>query len=639
MTKKNVLPMLIVLYCGAFVAAFNENIINTGLMDIMTEFSVSSATAQWLVTGYMIVTAIIVTIVAFLLKRFSLKGVYTAAAGILVAGSLLCMFAPSFTVLLVARLFTSIGTGLFIPSMMNTVLATAPRKKLGSYLSIGGCMITFGPALAPVASGFMVTMFGWRSIFLIPAVAVGILLVCGLFLIQPVGEPEDLKLDTLSVVLSALGLTTFVFGLGEITSNLPIALIGLGVGIVVFALFVLRQRKVNNPLLDLRPMQDSRFSVACILVIVAMMTTFSMSVLLPLYFEGAAGTTALMAGALILIPILVNAATSLLGGRIMDRSGEWPLLPAGFLMIAAGLLYVAFVGRGIDIVTVVIGSVVVYAGVGLIFSPSQTAGLKHLDREMNPYGVAIMSTFIQVAACIGPALFVGVLSTTAANDAMAGFSAALSEAAGFSSAVLVAAAIGLCGLVVSTVYALRARREKTAPHEQPVAMEKPLLETVMMTDVYRIGEAATVYDAMALMLDRHTSGLPVVDAQEDVVGFISDGDIMKAVSRQEPTAIDLNYCLSIYLDDEAFETRLEETMRMNVMELATERVIALDANASIEDACTLLGSRRIKKVPVLSEGKLVGTLSRSDVTRYFMTSIVEHGAQLRTMQTPDRSPS
>ena len=104
--------------------------------------------------------------------------------------------------------------------------------------------------------------------------------------------------------------------------------------------FVVRQHRIPNPLLNLTPMHNRLFAPVCVLVVVAMMTTFSMSVLLPLYFEGALGTTALAAGALLLAPILVNAVTSLVGGRVMDKRGSWPLLPAGFAIITVGQLAV-----------------------------------------------------------------------------------------------------------------------------------------------------------------------------------------------------------------------------------------------------------------------------------------------------------
>ena len=114
-----------------------------------------------------------------------------------------------------------------------------------------------------------------------------------------------------------------------------------------------------------------------------------------------------------------------------------------------------------------------------------------------------------------------------------------------------------------------------------------------------------------------------MDVRNNVVGFISDGDIMKTLAVQKPSGYDLAYGLAVYRDDDEFNERLSEVMKLNVMELATPTVVAIDANASIEDVCRILGAKRIKKAPVVEEGVLVGTVSRTDVTRHLMGSFVE----------------
>lgn len=458
MSNRKNLAMLAVLYGSAFVAAFNENTINVALISIMGEFAVDANTAQWLVTGYMIVTAIVVTVSAFLTKRLRLRTLFLAAAGFLTFGLVAAMLAPTWPLFLAARLVQAVGTGIFIPVMMNTVLAVAPRTRMGTYLSIGGCMITFGPAFAPVVSGLMVTTLGWRSIFLPPAALIVVLALLGVVLIRNIAEPEKIKLDGMSVVLSAVGLTSFVFGLSLVMASPMVAVIAIAVGLAVMGAFVVRQHRVLNPLLNLTPMYNRLFAPVCVLVVVAMMTTFSMSVLLPLYFEGALGTTALAAGALLLAPILVNAVTSLMGGRVMDKRGSWPLLPAGFAVITVGQLAVCLFAPSLSLAGVLAASVVVYAGVGLVLSPSQTAGLQTLTPEQNPHGVAILNTFIQIAAAVGPSLFIGALSSVADSAEAAGTSAALAQAEGFSVAVAVACAIAGIGMLAAFTYA---RKRKT----------------------------------------------------------------------------------------------------------------------------------------------------------------------------------
>lgn len=97
----------------------------------------------------------------------------------------------------------------------------------------------------------------------------------------------------------------------------------------------------------------------------------------------------------------------------MDKRAAGPLLPAGFAVITVGQLAVCLCAPALSLAGVLVASVIVYAGVGLALSPSQTAGLQTLSPEQNPHGVTILNTFIQIAAAVGPSLFIGVLSSVA----------------------------------------------------------------------------------------------------------------------------------------------------------------------------------------------------------------------------------
>lgn len=637
MGNRNNLAMLAVLYGSAFVAAFNENTINVALISIMGEFAVDANTAQWLVTGYMIVTAIVVTVSAFLTKRLRLRTLFLAAAGFLTFGLIAAMLAPTWPLFLAARLVQAVGTGIFIPVMMSTVLAVAPRTRMGTYLSIGGCMITFGPAFAPVVSGLMVTTLGWRSIFLPPAALIVVLALLGVALIRNIAEPEKIKLDGVSVVLSAVGLTSFVFGLSLVMASPLVAVIAIAVGLAVMGAFVVRQHRIPNPLLNLEPMHNRLFAPVCMLVVVAMMTTFSMSVLLPLYFEGTLGTTALAAGALLLAPILVNAVTSLVGGRVMDKRGSWPLLPFGFAVITVGQLAVCLCAPALSLVGVLAASVVVYAGVGLVLSPSQTAGLQTLAPEQNPHGVAILNTFIQIAAAVGPSLFIGVLSSVAGSVEAAGTAAALAQAEGFSVAVAVACVIAGIGMLTALVYARKRQRlaevapdasmeGAVSPATHPKAIERgpeALTARDLMKAPYMVAESASVREVMAQLIDRKTSGLPVVDGRGAIVGFVTDGDVLASLGRPDAAGFDLAASLAVVRDMRNFDERFAETLSANVMDIATTAIVSVAESAPIDEVCALLSTKRIKKVPVLAGRRVVGTISRADIVRTLMAQAME----------------
>ena len=456
--KSGSAAFLAVMYIAAFVAAFNENIINVALNDIMGAFGVGATTAQWLVSGYMIVTSVFTAVMAYLSGRFSTRGLLFFACGCLVVGEVLCLVAPSFAVLLPSRILQAAGSGILFPLMMNVVLRCAPRERLGLFLSLGAACITLGPALGPVVSGLMCTLFGWRAIFVVPLVGgIGVALVA-VRLVRNVGERSQATLDIASVALLAAGVTAFVFAVGEFSADVARAVIVLAVSFVLLGLFARRQLGLEHPVLDVRPMASARFWPACALVVVSMMTTFSMSVLLPLYFEGAYGMTALAAGLYILPAIAVNAVTSVVGGRLMDKRGPWPLLPLGFALIALGQAGVALTATSLQIWVVVALTVVVYAGVGLVMSPSQTAGLATLPAAEQTHGTALLNTWNMIAASFGPSLFIGLLSSAAATAGASGAAAELAQAIGFSAAVRVATVIAVAGFAVSIVYAFKVRK-------------------------------------------------------------------------------------------------------------------------------------------------------------------------------------
>ena len=621
MKGKGTALFLAVLYCGAFIAGFNENLMNMALMAIMGEYAVDSVTAQWLVTGYMIVATVVVMCMAFLYRRFKLRTLFFAAAGLTLVGSVMGLFASSFELLMAARLVQAAGSGVFIPLMMNTILVVTPKNKLGAYMSIGSCMITFGPALAPVVCGALVTAAGWHSIFLVPTVAMAVLIVSGAVLVKNL-ETSDAHLDTPSALLSAVFLTALSFGLAELTIMPLPAGIALALASLSAVAFVVRQTHCAFPLIDMEPMRFATFWPTIIMVIITMMTTFSLSVLLPLYLEGSLGLTALMAGIVMLVPALGNAGTSLLGGRLMDKKGEWPLLPAGFAIILIGLAIMAATANSMSLAAAFAGALVAYAGVGLAFSPSQTAGLRTLPPRLNPFGVALTTTFVQIAACIGPSMYIGLMSSAQAEALGGGASAQAGAAAGFTQAIVVACVVAGVGLVTSTTYALAEKRRTARSAEANRTADArrtkpPVLASIMETDPYTISATASMGDAMRELVARKVGGMPVVDERGRGVGYLSDGDVMRYLADQRPVATGA-YALIEAANGETVDDRLRELVKLPVGDVATDGLVTLRADASLKDACALLAQHKLKKVPVVEGERIIGTVNRSDVLRYAM---------------------
>ena len=149
-------------------------------------------------------------------------------------------------------------------------------------------------------------------------------------------------------------------------------------------------------------------------------------------------------------------------------------------------------------------------------------------------------------------------------------------------------------------------------------MNKKISE-IMDTDVYTVNESATVGDVLRVLVDKKTSGVPIVNSDKRVVGFISDGDIMKFIAKQDPRIIDMTSFITVWYDTESFDKKLDDLMELNVMELATTKVISVDSDFEIDEVAKVLGKKKIKKVPVLENGILVGIVSRTNIIRYIVS--------------------
>ena len=162
--------------------------------------------------------------------------------------------------------------------------------------------------------------------------------------------------------------------------------------------------------------------------------------------------------------------------------------------------------------------------------------------------------------------------------------------------------------------------------EEKKEMNKKISE-IMKKDVYTVSDEATIKEVLQVLVDSKTSGLPIVNSKKQVVGFISDGDIMKFIAKQNPRIIDMTSFITVWYDTESFEKKLHDLMDLSVMELATTKLVSVDTDYDIDEVAKVLGEKKIKKVPVLEDGKLAGVISRSDILRYILGVYLDKEAE------------
>lgn len=424
---------------SAFLATFNETFLNVAFSPIMKDFGVNVQTVQWLAAAYMLGAAVMVPVSAFLYRSIPTKPLYLVTVGLLIAGSVIGALAQSFSVLLTGRIVQALGTGMLIPIGMNITLEVAPKRKLGIYMGIMGAMTTLGPSSSVIAAGVLLAFFQWQTLLWVFAALSVLCFLCGFVLLGNVAHLTHPKLDVLSPILIGIALIGILYGISTVFSgNLLLAIMAAVVGVLFLGLFIFRQKKLEQPLIDLRPLSVKPFAIGVIINMLALIVIFAMNIVMPLFMQNVLGRSALSASLTLFPAILLSCIVSPIAGRIYDKRGARVLLPLGFALICAFAFALAFGKDAGTLVLLAALYIPVICGSALIIGPVQSFALSHLSPEWNPHGVTAMSTGFQIAGCIGSSLFTGVYSINAGGN-------------GFTASSMLAAALALVGLVLAVV--------------------------------------------------------------------------------------------------------------------------------------------------------------------------------------------
>ena len=608
--------VLVAISIGAFLATFNETFLNVALTPIMQDYGVSSGEVQWVSTAYMLVAAVTVPVTSFLYRSVPTKRLSIIALCLLLVGTLIGAASISFPMLIVARCIQALGTGMIVPIGMNLTLLVAPQGKLGTYMGVVSAVTLIGPASGPIVGGLMLAVATWHVLFLLFAVFIVIAIVANLLFVGNFEKLTHPKLDVPSVALICVGLIGVMYAISTVFSGSQVvAGVSFVVGAVCIGAFIVRQRKIENPLLDLRPFSDKGFVCGVIVVFIAFMAVFAMNILLPLFMQNNMGFSALDAALTLLVPCMSCVVFAPLAGKLFDRYGFKYTLPIALLVMSGFLFLIGHLGGAVSAVLLAAVYLPILAGCNFSIGPSQSFALDRLTDELHPHGVTVCYTAIQIAGCIGSSFYVGIMSGVQQQAVSAGASVADAVSAGFTASCTVASVLALIGFCFAVATAVISARKPVAAKAQE---NDGLISRVMFTDVYSVPSSASAYDALLFMVEHRTSGLPVVKANGAVAGFVSDGDIVRAIADESEDKLDMAYVYSEWKRSGSLSESLEKLKHVAVLDLATTKVVAVELGQGLEQACRVLSAHNIKKVPVTKNGKMVGVVGRSNLLRYLI---------------------
>ncbi|MEC4273718.1 MDR family MFS transporter [Adlercreutzia sp. R25] len=631
--------MVGVLLTGTLLAVLNLTMLSPALPAIMADLGVDATTAQWLTSVYALVEAVIIPLSAYLVGRFTTRQLFVTSLSVFTVGSFLAAIAPNFWALLLGRILQAACTGAVMPMVFTVILLVFPREKRGTAMGVIGLIIGFAPAVGPSLSGLLVDSVGWRALFAIVTTLGVVVVVLAFFLLRNYGNFARTTFDKLSVALSTVGLVCLLYGLSTFasTSNMALTLALIAVGIVLVALYVRRQLKLPEPMLNVRILKTRPYATAACVIIIVQASLLGTEVITPLYIQGTLGFTATMSGVAMLPGAVIGAFTGLLSGRLFDRFGVRKVAVPGVIVAALGASGLARLGIDANFITVVLTYTTLVIGLQFTMTPLNTWGVNSLDNRVIQHAQGLSNTMNQVAGSFGTAVLVSVsaLSPMVAPEAPAFEQAYLGEHMAYMTTFAL-----MCVAALVIIFLVRDRKGVAAAGAEAaggepvdysagisgVTVDGTADEGFDENRVYRAVDVmnrepvcARDTDTMAavirLMDAGQTSGVPVVNGAGDLVGFVSDGDVAAYLGRAEISLTDAMLNTYRYVDDEAEMTRLRELAALNVMNVATKRVISVAWDTPVDEVCQLFATKRIKKVPVVRDGKLVGALSRRNIIR------------------------
>ena len=668
--EKDKQRMIGVLLVGTFITVLNAMLLTSALPAIMNDMGVSATTVQWLTSGYSLTEAVVIPLAAFLMGRFDTRKLFLGGMTIFAVGSIVSAVAPVFGLLLLGRVLQACATGFVMPMVFSVILLIIPRERRGSAMGAIGLIIGFAPTIGPSLSGVLVDTVGWRSIFAIVAVCAILVVIGALKAVKPYGDFKRSRFDVPSFLLSTIGLVCLLYGLSSLSSSTNIALnIGLIViGIVLLALYARRQLTLEQPMLRVDILRTRNYRVAVICVAVFQATVMGVGTIMPLYIQGALGHTATVSGLALLPGAAISACAGLLSGRIFDSRGVRIPVLCGIVIIICGAAGFTLLGIDSSIIAVGVAYGLLVIGMQFVMTPLNTWGVNSLANEAIQHAQSTSNTINQVAASFGIALLVTVSSAvsgsttagSAAEQLFAGYHASFyvvvalaviaailiivlvrdkKVAKGTASTSAAAAGAGQAGVgnAAPTTASASAGASATgaaadildAPQAEPAFAKaaKGALAGFELTDVMNanaatVPDTATMREVIGIIAATNTSGVSVVNKAGELVGYVTDGDAMRYLARTDVNMSMGTAGISLSVSDpESIEARLANLADLNVMELATKRVVSVEEDTPLDVACGVLAGKRIKKVPVTRDGKLVGALSRRNILRAMVNAI------------------
>jgi len=427
--------VLLTLILVATVANLNLSVANVALPEIGTAFSATQVQINLVAVGYSLGLAASVLYLGAVGDRYGRKLLLVTGTALAVPVSLLAAWAPSIWFLVGARIAGGLAAGMAFPTTLALITAlwsgSRRTRSIALWSALGGAMAALGPLVA----GLLLERFWWGSPFLftVPLAAVAVALAVRVVPAH-VNEGTE-RVDHLGGVLSVLMVASVVAAItfAPEPSLERAALVLAGLGVVLVVLFVVRERRVENPLYDLRYAARPTFWVAGVAGIVVFGSLMGGVFIAQQYLQNVEGYSPLAAGSSVLPAALVMVVVAPRSARLIESIGSRATLLTGYAFCLAGLLVMLLVWtEGTAYVWIALGFMLVGAGVGLAGAPAS----RSLTSSVPVTRVGMASGTADLQRDLGAAVMQSVMGALLTAGYASAVAAAIDAAPGSTQAMI-----------------------------------------------------------------------------------------------------------------------------------------------------------------------------------------------------------
>ncbi|MBI2755914.1 MAG: MFS transporter [Chloroflexi bacterium] len=398
----------------ALTIAMSGSTLNTALPTLTRTFDVPPSAVAWVTLTPTLIAASTLALFGRLGDLTGKKRLYAVGITITLAGSILCALSPSLGFLIAARAVQGIGTTILNALSVAYLIAVYPATRRGTVVGVWEMAISLGIAAGPVIGGQLLGAFGWQAVFLavLPPGALALALLPR-HLVDPPRPSVSQRFDVIGAALFAIAVGGLMYVLtqgSEAGWTSPLILAGLAGTLLGGAGFVLVERRISHPMVDLSMFRNLTFSAGNGAKIAGYLPFSATQFLVPFYLDGVLrldpGTLGLVLTA---FPVGMLGGSAL-SGPLSDRVGTRLLAPGGLLVVALGSLVLMLIQPELGVVPALAGTFLVGFGIGTFIAPNDSAIMSATPPDRLGLANGIMGVSRSLGVATGAAMAAGLFT-------------------------------------------------------------------------------------------------------------------------------------------------------------------------------------------------------------------------------------